>query len=445
MIFDHSKEMDQLTNKEKTLLGTALIQDVVISGGCDLHIHTHASDGADSSARIVQKAIENKLKCFSVTDHDSIEGVMDVIRILHKLRTIGIICPKFIPGVELSVHDDCEDNNEKEVHILGYFPFGGIENIESFLVAQRNRRNERNANMCELLVKNGFNVTIDELRAEGGSVVGRLHAANIMVRKGYVGSVKEAFREWLGNGKSCYASRIKPTAKEAIECIMSNGGVSVVAHPYLYGWTSGKNEVSSLLINRLLFLKKQGLCGVESFHGEALTNQKLESFAATKTIGLLTTAGSDYHGDNKKGLKMYDGDMKFINSNEIVHISAIIEIEGKFLAIKKLAGLNEGKWCFPGGRKTGMEDNETFLEKTLIAGTGLKIYNIKHYATFFNDINAQKAIYVYYKCECDKNLLEKILSKIESQNLFSLNELSLLPLMTSDAICVDKLREIQLF
>ena len=41
----------------------------------DLHIHTNASDGTDSPARVVEKARELGLAAIAITDHDTIAGV----------------------------------------------------------------------------------------------------------------------------------------------------------------------------------------------------------------------------------------------------------------------------------------------------------------------------------------------------------------------------------
>ena len=134
------------------------------------------------------------------------------------------------------------------------------------------------------------------------------------IERGF-GSTKEAFSNWIGYGKPCYAPRVKPTAREAIQCILEAGGIPVVAHPYLYGWTSVTKEVYLVLLQRLSQLKADGMLGVEAFHGEASFAQKIETQACAETLDLICTAGSDYHGDNKPGLSMYDGSSCIAVSN----------------------------------------------------------------------------------------------------------------------------------
>ena len=436
MIFDLSKEQNKLTVEEKILLGTSLIEDAVRKGGCDLHLHTQASDGADSAARVVQKAMENKLQCFSITDHDSIEGVQDAIRILCKLKSIGMKCPGFIPGVELSVQED------REVHILGYFPLGGYEKMDSFIQTQRERRNDRNIELCKLLTSHAMPISIEELKAEGGAVVGRLHAANVLTRKGYIGSVKEAFNNWIGYGKPCYAMRVKPKAKEAIDCILEAGGIPVVAHPYLYEWTSGSRQVGTLLLERLSKLKNAGILGVEAFHGEAAEVQKIEIEAAAKTLELICTAGSDYHGDNKPGLSMYDGTCRFFHENDSVYIAAILEWDGKIFAVKKTSGLNCGKWHLPGGRKPSDKKGKRFLEEVIRETSGIDITVKEHYVTVVHDDTHQRITLIAYCCDYNKELVAKKYEAAENGGFFSLGVLSGMDLMHPDAMVIDKLREI---
>jgi predicted metal-dependent phosphoesterase TrpH/ADP-ribose pyrophosphatase YjhB (NUDIX family) len=432
---DRIKEFEHLGTAEKTILGTAVIDEAVKRGGCDLHLHTQASDGADSAARVVQKVMENKLYCFSITDHDSIEGVQDVIKILHKLKYIGMLCPRFIPGVELSVQE------ERELHILGYFPFGGYEKMEEFIRTQRKRRNDRNVELCRLLTEHGMPITIDELRAEGGAVVGRLHAANVLTRKGYLGSTKEAFNNWIGDGKPCYASRVKPSAKEAIESILAAGGVPVAAHPYLYEWTSGTKEVSDTLLIRLSQLKSEGLLGVEAFHGEASFAQKIEIEAAAYTLDLICTAGSDYHGDNKPGLSMYNGSHHFFHENDTVYIAAVIEAEGKIFAVRKTSGLNIGKWYLPGGRKSSGKSGKDCLSEIMKESWGIEATIKEHYTTIVHETVQQRITLITYRCDCPAVVLEEKCRDAGQYGLFSLGTLSGMDLMSPDAGIIDKLRE----
>ena len=63
----------------------------------DLHIHTNASDGTDSPARVVEKARELGLAAIAITDHDTIAGVEEAQA---RGRELGV---EVVSGVELAV------------------------------------------------------------------------------------------------------------------------------------------------------------------------------------------------------------------------------------------------------------------------------------------------------------------------------------------------------
>jgi len=435
-----TEKYKRLNVYEKIGMADEYVSKVVREGCCDLHIHTTFSDGADSSAAIVQRVIENRLKCFAVTDHDTIDGVMDVFRVLKKIKSIGMKCPDFIPGIELSVQEE-----SREVHMLGYFPFGGIEKISDFIKIQQNSRQSRNERMCKLLTENGMPITIEELQGEGSVVVGRLHAANIMIRKGYVGSIKEAFDNYLTKGKPCYAGREKPTAREAVEAISIAGGIAVLAHPFLYGWTSCQHTVSDVLIDKLIKLKECGLKGVEVFHGEASSCQSLETKGAADTLGLTVTAGSDYHGANKHGLKMFTSNIEFYKESEEIIVGGIVEVNDKYLLIKKVLGLSDEKWGFPSISLHDSKHNyKKILEDTLSQIIQTRIEAVDYYSTAVYENENSRKVFISYKCTTNEEHIKKITKKDPSIALFTLGEMSIVNLRKLDGIIVDKLREITL-
>lgn len=64
--------------------------------GIDLHVHTTASDGSFSPLEVVTHARETGLAAISITDHDTVDGVREIL-------SAGIPADlKFITGVELS-------------------------------------------------------------------------------------------------------------------------------------------------------------------------------------------------------------------------------------------------------------------------------------------------------------------------------------------------------
>lgn len=279
---------------------------VLSEGALDLHIHTNASDGFDSPPRVVKLVMQQGLKTFSITDHDTLWGVKDALMILEKLRQMRVRdLPRFIPGVELSV-----DLEGQEIHVLGYFPSGGYTKIQGFLDASKEMRISRNMELCQRLTDLGFPITYKELMKEGGQVLGRVHVATVMARRGFVSSVDAAFDEYLAEGKPAFVDRNHPKAEAGIKEILNAGGLPVLAHPAVYGWTSGE-EAAKTLSAKLKKLKSMGMLGVETIHGDTrLADSKMISEVA-KNLKLLRTVGSDFHGSNKPKVKLYKPEQDF--------------------------------------------------------------------------------------------------------------------------------------
>ena len=74
----------------------------------DLHTHTNFSDGTDSPAQLINKALAAGISIIGLTDHDSISGWQEAIAALRP----GIA---LVPGAEIS----CQTEDGISVHILG--------------------------------------------------------------------------------------------------------------------------------------------------------------------------------------------------------------------------------------------------------------------------------------------------------------------------------------
>jgi hypothetical protein len=105
--------------------------------------------------------------------------------------------------------------------------------------------------------------------------------------KGLVGSVREAFDRFLGEGRPAYVGRYRLTAEEAIQIVRAAGGVATIAHP-------GVNKLERGDIERLA---GWGLAGVEVGHPEHVPTQREKYRRIAWELGLVATAGSDFHGE----------------------------------------------------------------------------------------------------------------------------------------------------
>jgi predicted metal-dependent phosphoesterase TrpH len=242
----------------------------------DLHIHTKASDGTMTPSEVVAEAASRGLTVISITDHDTTDGLEEAIE---AGRRHGIVV---IPGVEISSADPRE-----EVHLLGYYMDYHAAQFQAFLEAPRVSRVARIRRMCERLAACGVQVSPDEVLEEAGGSdsVGRPHLARVMVKKGYVSSMDEAFERFLGDGAPGYVKRSKNSVDETIEAIHRHGGISVIAHPGLF-----KNQD---MVGHLI---AKGVMGIEAYCHEHTTDMVERYLEIAAKAKLLVTGGSDYHG-----------------------------------------------------------------------------------------------------------------------------------------------------
>jgi len=191
----------------------------------DLHIHTTASDGTDPPCAAAEKAARLGLRAIAVTDHDNASGVEEAIK---RGRELGL---EVVPGVELST-----DWRGHKAHLLGYFIDAASPALAPALNWAVTEREERNAKMVALMQRDGFDISIPDLMEEfPGTVLGRPHMAEHLMRKGYVSSVKEAFNKYLADGMPYCLPKGRLELGRAIDCIKGSGGVAVLAHPLQYG------------------------------------------------------------------------------------------------------------------------------------------------------------------------------------------------------------------
>ena len=253
----------------------------------DLHTHSSISDGQDSPTDLVRLADELNLGGIALTDHDTIFGLREF---MEAKATPDL---QRVPGMELSA-----DYENQEVHILGYFVPLESEKLDAKLGDLRNRRRFKFSKMIDKLHNLGIELEHDEIEAalEGVESPGRPHLGALLVKKGIVATIDEAFDLYLGEGRPAYVEKKRMHVFEAIDLIRSVGAVPVVAHPF----TVEVPDLGSFLDT----LKKAGMLGVEvdyDYH-PARTDVNLEELRrVTQELDLIETGGSDYHGESWMG------------------------------------------------------------------------------------------------------------------------------------------------
>ena len=258
----------------------------------DLHIHTTCSDGSLTPSQVVQYAKEKDLKAIAITDHDTIDGNEEALK-EGKRQDIEVI-----PGVEISV-----EYSPGSMHMLGYFITTDDTTLKEKLTLLQGSRADRNPKIVEKLNELGLALTYDEVVQEsGGGQVGRPHIAQVLLKKGYVKNIQEAFDTYLGKGAPAYNDKFRLGAEEAITTIIDAGGIPVLAHPFTL-FCKGSEELEALVKK----LVSKGLQGIEIYYSEHNQRQISQYRKLAEQHNLAITGGSDFHGKNMKGIDLGTG------------------------------------------------------------------------------------------------------------------------------------------
>ncbi len=246
----------------------------------DLHVHTHASDGQLSPARMVQAAAAGKLDVVAITDHDTVAGVDEALAAARSLPV------RVVPGIELSTHQEVH-----EIHVLGYFVDPRSPALARHQAAAGERRAGRMREMVEKLQGLGVAIQMEDVLKIAGpeaSSLGRPHLARALLARGQTRSVGEAFERYIADGGSAFVPSEFPGTREAIDTIHAAGGVAVWAHPELE------------LFDRFVRLFAEwGLDGIECYRPNTPPVESHLFETVAKSLGLVRTGGSDWHGPHK--------------------------------------------------------------------------------------------------------------------------------------------------
>jgi 3',5'-nucleoside bisphosphate phosphatase len=250
----------------------------------DLHCHSTCSDGILSPVQIVDLAKEIRLSGLCITDHDTIDAYPSIIEYA---ANAGI---EMISGVEFS----CVHKN-KNVHVLGYSFSTKNEEIKVFCGRHQARRTKRYMAILERLANARMPISEEDIKkqARGGASIGRPHIALAMMEKGYVLSVEEAFKKYLGDGMPFYVKGEAFPVQETIDVIHQAGGLAIIAHPHLI------KEQST--VHHLLALNFDGL---EAYYSRFDKMSDLRWVELAESKKWLITGGSDFHGSVKPQIQL---------------------------------------------------------------------------------------------------------------------------------------------
>jgi predicted metal-dependent phosphoesterase TrpH len=263
----------------------------------DLHTHTDESDGTFSPEELIQAAAGLKLEALGISDHDTFAGYDQAVP-LARAAGLELVC-----GIELSTKLSFRSGTRsKSVHILGYFlESPPAQEFREWLADLQRSRRDRNRRLAERLQSLGIAVTLEEVEKLGRSLTGRPHFAQILLRKGYVKSLHEAFEVYLGESARAYVERDEPGAAEAIRKVLEAGGLPSVAHPVRL------SRNSALVETLIAEMRDVDLRAIEVYHSDHGPREVEQYLALARRYDLAVTGGTDFHGGNKPGISLGTG------------------------------------------------------------------------------------------------------------------------------------------
>jgi predicted metal-dependent phosphoesterase TrpH len=255
----------------------------------DLHSHTSESDGTYSPRELVDEARKIGLEALAITDHDTFAGY-DAAKPIAQEAGLDLVC-----GIELSTKF-----RNRSVHLLGYFPVADPDpEFRTWIWQLQESRKNRNLLMVERLRSLGIDITYDEVRAKGRSLAGRPHFARVLMEKGYVSSIQQAFEEYLDESAKGYVEREEADFGDAVRRVQSAGGVTSVAHPIRLKTPHLDETISEM--------RDLGLPALEVYHSDHSPERVRQYTTLAQRYGLAMTGGSDFHGANKPGIQLGTG------------------------------------------------------------------------------------------------------------------------------------------
>lgn len=255
----------------------------------DLHIHSNYSDGSDNLETLVNNIITSNTGIFSLTDHDTIEGAINIKKYLPSNI-------KYIRGVELT----CKTRDIK-CHILGYNYHPDDNALHNLILKGKELRRQKLETRIKYL-KEVWNIDLTKEELDWlysrPSVV-KTHFANILVKRGLAEDNLSAMRKYLDG---CKTGNTRFDGEEAINIILHAGGIPVWAHPL--GGEGEKHLSEEEFLPRLQTMIECGIKGLECYYSRYNDNEISFLVSCANKYNLLISGGSDYHGSNKQNINL---------------------------------------------------------------------------------------------------------------------------------------------
>lgn len=257
---------------------------------CDLHVHSHFSDGTWSPEELVAEAERLGLDAVALCDHNTVAGVPQFMAAGQgsSVQTVA--------GIEFST-----DFQGTELHILALFVQPEhYDTINAMMEDWKKKKEQSNIDLVAALNRGGYDISYAEIRERGNGYINRAHIAAELTKKGYTESAQDAFKKLLNPSRGFYQPPEKLLAYDIIRFIKSIGAAAVLAHPFLNLDEAGLRSFLPEAIDC-------GLDGMEVLYPKYKPEQTALAHKIAEEFGILKSGGSDFHGDNKPDIAMGSG------------------------------------------------------------------------------------------------------------------------------------------
>lgn len=273
----------------------------------DFHVHTSASDGVLSPREVINRAIKNNVKFISITDHDTISGLDEAINQAYG-ESITVI-----PGIELSTQ-----YNGESVHILGLFKGNDYKNED--LIYEINKiKNNRILRAKEMIskLKQHFNIEINfkQILAKSKDTIARPHIARSIIESNYPYTMDEIFDKFIGKDCAAYVPTLKLSTPDGVKLLKKYGAIVFLAHPKL---------IKNSNIEDFLHM---GFDGIEAIYYQNTLDENSKYIKIVDDNNLLTTCGSDFHGNLETDKRHGDIGSVKISYNYLNKLLQALDIE----------------------------------------------------------------------------------------------------------------------
>ncbi len=261
----------------------------------DFHVHSNRScDGDYSPAELLAFARDKGFRAISIADHDTVDAYPEAVDLG---REAGV---EVIPGIEITTLFE-----GREFHLLLPFVDWTSPAVAGIIAAQARSRLDEAEERVAKIRKLGIDVTWEEVRAASNGVppLGVKIAQVVLDKPGSrTNPLLEFFyrtenrglgpslfyREFFAEGKRAFVPKKFIGLLEVLDRSAETGGVPVLAHPGAYFEKATAADIG--------MLKKHGLAGLEVYTYYHTPEQVASYKRMADGLGLVPTAGSDFHG-----------------------------------------------------------------------------------------------------------------------------------------------------